>query len=124
MAIDIGLGSVNNAQVLISLAESLGTGTQPRRIRAPTVTAEQAEGTFTGRLPDGRNVSFNVSDFRDGRARVRYSSANEVKNGQVQVNGNVLRFDNVQLAVLSNGRAQFSRVDPTTSRVQQATLQR
>lgn len=124
MAIDIGLGSVNNAQVLISLAESLGTGAQPRRIRPPTISAAQAEGTFTGRLADGRNVSFTVSDFRDGRARVRYSSASEVRTGRVQVSGNVLRFDNVQLAVLSDGRAQFSRVDPTTNRVQQATLQR
>lgn len=124
MPITNGIGNSVSSQLLTTLADSISPSANARRVRRPSVTAEQAEGTFTGQLSGGRPVSFNVSDFRDGRARVRYTSANEVRSGQVQVNGNVLRLENVQIAVLSNGRAQFSRIDPTNNRIQQATLQR
>ena len=119
----MAIGSTSGSTAILSaLYSGVTASASTKRVRKPTFTAEQGEGTYTGKLANGRDVSFTVSDVQNGLAKVRYASGGEIKSGQVQINGNILRIDNVQIAVLSGGRARFAGV--YNGKVLQTNLQR
>lgn len=121
MAID----SITAANPFFStLYDGFGAAGSIKRYRAPTFTADSGEGRYTGQLANGRKIEFTVSNVENGLANVRYVSDGEIKAARIQIDANILRLDNVQLTIGSNGTARFARVDTSTGNVQQATLSR
>ena len=115
----MAVGSVSSSPFLQAIQSGL---TPIARVRTPTVTAAQAEGTFSGNLPNGQAVSFAVSDVENGRAQVRYTVNGVTRSTRVNISANVLRVDNVQIAIGAQGQARFAGV--FNGRVVQTTLTR
>ena len=74
------------------------------------------QGSWTGKYPDGKTFSLNVSQVNGFRAQIRYQSEGTSQYQQVLIKDGSFRFGNTKFTLTDVGKAQIKNVvtDPAT----------
>jgi hypothetical protein len=74
------------------------------------------QGNWTGKYPDGKTFSLNVSQVNGFRAQIHYQSEGTSQYQQVLIKDSSFRFGNTKFTLTNVGKAQIKNVvtDPAT----------